>query len=93
MRVIEREMIEAIQKGIDWRKDNTQIVQCLQFDFADVLLHGHSLGCYNYTDQKFYPNPDTLRQWPTNTTKSRLRALDVDVYTRNHITYLNGEPV
>ena len=30
-----------------------------------------------------------LKRWPTVTTKSRLRALGVNVYTRKGITYVN----
>ena len=33
-------------------------------------------------------NTDTLRRYPTNTTKSRLRALGVNVTTRKGVTYL-----
>lgn len=91
MRLIEKQMIEAIEKRLNFRKDNTDVIQCEYLGFAEVRLHGHTLGTYLYSDDVFYPNPDTLREWPTNTTKSRLRALGVNVYTKKGVTYLNGQ--
>lgn len=38
-------------------------------------------------------NKSTLEQWPSNTTKSRLRALGCNVYTKKGVTYLNDESI
>lgn len=35
----------------------------------------------------------TLKDYPTNTTKSRLKALGVDVYTKAGVTYIGDEVV
>jgi hypothetical protein len=34
-----------------------------------------------------------LRQWPTVTTKSRLRALGANLTQKRGVIYLNGNPV
>ena len=96
MRLIEKEMLAAINGGRDWSKDNTRVVVDAEYRsyFADVYLHGHHIAevfCAMGCDDHVHVNRDTLRQWPTRTTMSRLRALGVDVCTRKGIVHLNGE--
>ena len=88
MRKIEKEMLQAINWGNNWAKDNTQVVHIN--GIAQVYLHGHHIASV-YGDVEV--NKDTLRKWPTVTTKSRLRALGVNVTTKNWVTYLDGEEV
>ena len=90
MRKIEREMTTAVFLRRNWRNANTEVK--IDGDTALIYLHGHHIATVNYFGS-IEANVDTLRRFPTNTTKSRLRALGVDVYTKNHVTYLNGEPV
>ena len=45
------------------------------------------MGC----DDHVHVNRVTLREWPTRTTMSRLRALGVDVYTRKGNVILDNE--
>jgi len=97
MRLIEKEMLEAIKNGRDWYKDNT----CVEVDasyrsyFADIYLHGNHIAevvCrMGMDDLVVKPNVDTLLKYPTRTTMSRLRALGVDVCTRKGQVLLNGE--
>jgi hypothetical protein len=95
MRVIERQMLEAVRKRKGWRNGNTEVR--VNDGAYVVLLHGnpiisgelHADG-YSYS---IVPDRATLARWPTPTTKSRLRAFGVNVTTRKHVTYLNGEPV
>ena len=96
MRVIEKEMLEAIKHGRAWAKDNTRVVVDAgdRRYFVDVFLHGyHSaevlcrMGCHD----RVHINQTTLKNWPTRTTLSRLRALGVDVYTRKGDVILNNE--
>ena len=95
MRLIEKEMLAAIKYGRDWSKDNTRVVVDPDYrEFTDVYLHGHHIaeifrgeGC----DDHVHVNRDTLRQWPTRTTLSRLRALGVNVYTRKGNVILDNE--
>ena len=94
MRLIETEMLEAIKHGRDWKKDNTVVeVDGL---WADVYLHGHQIAavwCRVGWEDDVRVNVDTLRNWPTRTTMSRLRALGVDVCTRKGEVMLNGEAI
>ena len=92
MRVIEREMLTAIREGKEWRKDNTRVDQVESTGGADVYLYNHHIATVQ-ANGVVLVNTGTLRNYPTVTTKSRLRALGVNVYTRKHITYLDGEEI
>ena len=85
MRQIEKEMLAAIAAGRDWSKDNTKVIG------PRVLLHGHHIATLG--NDGVLVNTDTLRQWPTRTTMSRLRALGVNVCTRKGEVLLNGEAI
>ena len=90
MRKIEDEMVRAAHSMRDWRSGNTEVK--VDEGISKVYLHGHHIATVGFLGG-VQVNVDTLRRFPTNTTKSRLRALGVDVYTKNHVTYLNGEPI
>lgn len=90
MRKIEEQMVRAAHTLRDWRSGNTKVK--INGALAHVYLHGHHIATVGSPDG-VEVNVDTLREWPTPTTKSRLKALGVDVATKNHVTYLNGEPV
>lgn len=87
MRMIELEMNDAIKRGIDWRKDNTGVVQ---FDNGEayVFLCGKHIATVKNGEVKTIKS--TLMQYPTRTTMSRLRALGVDVCTKRGDVYLDG---
>jgi len=89
MRKIEQKMKDAIHHHIRWSLDNT-IVSPLDDITIAVYLHGHEIALINQRNGFVMTNMDTLRRYPTNTTKSRLRALGVDVSTRKGVTYLNN---
>jgi hypothetical protein len=98
MRVIEKEMLEAIKHGRDWSKDNTRVEVDSSYRsyFVDVYLHGNHIAeviCRMGCDDIVKPNVDTLRDYPTRTTMSRLRALGVDVCTRKGEVLLNDKPI
>lgn len=92
MRKIEKDMISAIMNGRNWSNSNT-MVAIVDGD-ANVYLHGHHIatvkGCLPL---ELEVNRETLANWPTVTTKSRLRALGANVTTKNWVTYLDGEAV
>ena len=92
MRLIETEMNEAIKHGRDWSKDNTRVESVQSTGGADVFLHGHHIASVQ-RDGLTLVMVHTLRNWPTRTTMSRLRALGVDVCTRKGEILLNGEPI
>ncbi len=88
MRKIEQQMNRAIARGESWAGGNTQVVT-LANGVSEVFLHGHHIAqCYGTETEV---DIETLLDWPTRTTMSRLRALGVDVCTRRGDIYLNGE--
>lgn len=93
MRLIEEQMIEAIYSGNRWAKDNTIVSPIEGTHNVAVYLHGHEIATVNTNTDLVMVNKDTLYHWPTNTTKSRLRALGVNVYTKNYVTYLDDAEV
>lgn len=104
MRLIEKEMNRAIANGTEWSKDNTAVLFSTvegetpedDFTVANVYLHGHEIATVFDTgtpEQWSALNLTTLRQWPTRTTMSRLRALGWDVCTRKGIVHVDGKPL
>ena len=98
MRLIEKEMLAAINGGRDWSKDNTrvEIVPRYRAYRAEIYLHGnHIADVFNDMAGTSVVNPNvaTLCQYPTRTTMSRLRALGVDVCTRKGEVMLDGKPL
>lgn len=91
MRLIEEEMLSAIEGGRNWNKDNTA-VNC-NGSLIHVYLHGNHIAAVIRGSDMVEVNKRTLKQWATPTTKSRLRALGVDVYTKRGVVYLNGEAI
>ena len=93
MRLIEQQMNEAVNNRSNWSKDNTRVEANILMSKAYVYLFDRHIATYHYDDDAVIPNLDTLAAWPTVTTKSRLRALGVNVYTRKGITYVNDREV
>ena len=89
MRKIEQEMLNAVTSQKRWSVANT-IVSPIDDTNVAVYLHGHEIAIVNTYNGFTMTNVDTLRRYPTNTTKSRLRALGVNVATRKGITYLDN---
>ena len=86
MRVIEREMVNAINSGINWRKGDTSVI--LTNNGCHVYLHGNHIASVEAGE--VVVNIQTLKRWPTVTTKNRLRALRVNVSTVKGVTMING---
>lgn len=87
MRVIEERMVRAAKSGNTFYSANTVVCSG-----GDIYLHGNHIATV-HPNGIVTVNLYTLRRWPTPTTKSRLRALDVDVYTKNHITYIGNRSI
>lgn len=95
MRKIEILMILAVKKGLSWDKSNTSVVVG-EGGGSEVFLHSnhiatvypHERDSANQRGWRVVVNEATLLEWPTPTTKSRLRALGIDVYTKNHAVYI-----
>jgi len=90
MRQIEERMVEAVNFGIPFQENNTTVT--IDFNTAHVFLFGNHIASVVNGGTPIV-NLDTLREYPTSTTKSRLRALGVDVYTKKGITFVNGEEI
>ncbi len=96
MRLIEKQMNEAVDNMQPWAKDNTQVTIASGdwSTWAHVYLHGHNIATVERMRsgaRVFSINYKTLKKWPTRTTMSRLRALGVNVCTRRGDIYLDGE--
>jgi len=100
MREIERKMLKAIEDKRDWSLSNTRVEYqhepAHKGNFvgthARVYLHGHHIANF-WQHGGVEVNTDTLRRWPTVTTKSRLRALGAKLTQKNWQLYLNGEAI
>ena len=70
MRLIERQMNQAIRYRKNFNKDNTAVR--VYSDSVDVYLHGNHIATLDLTNDKL-----TIKDggWQSNTTKSRLNAL------------------
>lgn len=107
MRKIEMLMRDAIAHGRCFKRDNTEVqINDLGSEVrAHIYLHGNhiasvdlfkvplELGSYQGFGDALHVNMDTLRRWPTVTTRSRLSALGANVYQRKGVIYLNSEEV
>lgn len=91
MRTIESKMLAAIQNGkADWSLDNTRIMAIV--GGFEVQLHGNRIATVDeYGSVKVDVN--TLKRWPTNTTKSRLRALGVNLSTKAGVIVVDGQAI
>ena len=104
MRVIEKKMNEAINANQDWRHGKNakgypamevSHGRCIRtgMNYADVYLHANHIATVNKDTGKVVPNIQTFRNWPTTTTRSRLRALGVDASIKNGAAQINGEAI
>ena len=91
MRTIESKMLAAIQNGkADWSLDNTRVMAIV--GGFEVQLHGNRIATVDeYGSVKV--DVSTLKRWPTNTTKSRLRALGVNLSTKAGVIMINGKSI
>ena len=73
MRKIEQNMLQAVLNCRDWHEDNTSVIG------GAVYLHGNRIAYRDTLTRLWVADAATLAQWPTNTTRSRLRALGFTV--------------
>ena len=98
MRKIEQQMLEAIRSRKDWTSGNTRVDSFFvqsekngKRSGSNIHLHGNHIAT-QFEDQAAVPNRATFRQWPTTTTRSRLRALGIDASIRKGVAYIAGQP-
>ena len=91
MRKIEKLMVDAVNTKKAFSLANTTVsihTDPRGINIPNVYLHGNHIATIE--NGVLVVNRYTLKQWPSNTTKSRLRALGANVTTRKGITYLNN---
>jgi hypothetical protein len=101
MRKIEQQIWNLIKAKKSGTIDNSRVeyltelneLMHARIEHAKIYLHGHHIATYTYSMDRVDYNPVTLAQWPTKTTKSRLRALGVAVYTKKGKTYVGDKLV
>ena len=99
MRKIEAMIWAAIKAKKSMTLDNSRVEYLPELDtpmhsrieYCKIYLHDHHIASYAYALDRVDYNPMTLAQWPTRTTKSRLRALGVNVYTKKGCTYVGNK--
>lgn len=87
MRQIEKTMCAAIARGRDMRCGNTAVVN--NAEGTAVYLHGHLIWQRDAKGAERF----SLCGWNTPTTRSRLRALGVDVRQREYCAIYNGKVI
>jgi len=92
MRKIELMMNRAIQNSENWNCANTMVTSHNN-GMSEVFLHGHHIARVWRFGDEVQVNTETLINWPTRTTMSRLRALGADVCTRKGVVMLDGKEV
>lgn len=97
MRKIEHKMLTAVKNRLDMIEGNTGVFYINEANphgpRSEIYLHNNHIASYWYQDETLEVNTRTLQDWPTATTKSRLRALGAKVTTVKGETYLDGERV
>jgi len=92
MRKIETQMLSAIATRSTWRNSNTSVSSIDDVNCA-IYLHGNHIADVNSATGFVMVNKYTLCKWPSNTTKSRLRALGANICTKKGVIYLDNIPV
>ena len=70
MRLIERQMCNAVINKNDWHKDNTEVMYSPSRDVCCVYLHKNLIATIDNNSVEIYDGG-----WQSNTTKSRLNAI------------------
>ena len=91
MRLIESNMLNAVHNKANWSKDNTEVTYVTEVNSSAIYLHGHRIATYVHYTGTMVPNANTFSQWPTATTRSRLRALGINASVKSGQAMINGE--
>ena len=91
MRIIEKQMLAAIEAGTSWQGGNTTV--SFTNHGMGVYLHCNLIAFKHDDGEPMGVDTETLKDYPTKTTCSRLRALGFDVSVKCGVPHLNGKPV
>lgn len=89
MKKIERAMCEALENRTPWAGGNTTLTIDEETGLATVRLHGHKIFAKTRGGKSWF----RIAGWNTVTTRSRLRALGVQITTKDFAPYVGGVPV
>lgn len=92
MRKIEQQMNNAIANHKAWQGSNTTVSPIDDVNCA-VYLHGNHIADVNSNSGFVMVNVNTLRRWPSMTTRSRLRALGANLVSIKGVLHLNGKSI
>ena len=106
MRKIEAQMIEAIRSKQDWKSYKNakgypamEVVHVREhgINYADIYLHANLIATAtpDTWDARPCANPNRamFSEYPTRTTRSRLRALGVNASIKNGAAHIDGMEV
>lgn len=91
MKKIEEIMCDAVENCKSRKIGNTEVK--MYGDTCVVYLHGNAIWQQNGWQRKRNHCEFSLAGWNTATTRSRLRALGVDVTTKNFIPMYKGNQI
>lgn len=92
MRQIEKQLLQAIRNRKTWKSGNTR-TWCPDEKKTVIFLHDNPIALYAHNQGKIYVQLDTLAEWKTRTTCSRLRALGVPVSIKDGQPLIDGQPL
>jgi hypothetical protein len=78
----------AFYRGENFTESNTAVRDC--GTYVGLYLWGNRIASYEKTDRHVW---FSLCGYNTNTTRERLRALGIDIKTRNGRAYYNGAEI
>jgi len=90
MRKIEQQMNNAVHNKENFSFANTMVTYAPEVNASAIYLHGHHIATFVHYTGGVVPNTDTFRDWPTATTRSRLRALGVNASIKNFEATIDG---
>lgn len=96
MRQIEVNMQDAIKQGRNWKESNTQVVCEVNGKYTSMFVYLHGNCIYEFTRNTENGKSETLyslQGWNTPTTRSRLRALGIDIRQRGGVPYYKGKAI
>lgn len=93
MREIEKAMVQAVNEHRNWRSGNTEVWVHDGGGKTSVYLHGNLIYYHNVEERDGNVVNFTLAGWNTPTTRSRLKALGINVCQRDCEPMFNGEVI
>lgn len=97
MRKIEKLMLLAVYKRWNFKLDNTKVEYLAspndQGGMSAIYLHDNLIAYYDHQSSALKVDLNTLRNWPSMTTRSRLRALGANLVSIKGTLHLDGKSI